>query len=85
MGEALAMVDGALDTTVYQGLARHRGPNKQNSPVDDRASIIGGEGIVALHDATAAYRVAGSTPATLFVITAVPVPASMSSQQSPIG
>lgn len=72
MGEALGILDGVIDVTVTEGVARHRGGDDLNISVNDRASIIAGEGIVALHDVVASYRVAGATPATFFVITAVP-------------
>lgn len=74
LGELLAVIDGSLDARLYRGSGFRRGPGNQSATIRDQTTIHAGQGFVAAHDATAGYRVAGSVPATMFVLIAEPVP-----------
>lgn len=75
LGESLAVVDGTLDATVFQGLGSHGHAGGDVTTIQDHDVIPAGDGIALEQGAWVAYRVTGSTPATLIVLAAVPLPA----------
>jgi hypothetical protein len=70
---AIAVIDGELEATVQQGIAFHCRPDGLAATVRGHEPIPAGEGIAALPDASPSYRVSGSTPATLLVLTIQPI------------
>lgn len=73
-GEAIAVIDGALEATVSQGYALKCCLNGLAATIHDREPILAGEGIATLRDTSISYRVSGPTPATLLVLVVVPEP-----------
>ncbi len=69
---AIAVIDGELEVTVQQGTALHCRADGLAATIRDHEKIPAGDGIATLPDASLSYRVSGSTPTTLLVLTIQP-------------
>jgi hypothetical protein len=69
---AIAVVDGQVDVTVQDGTAFHCRADGLAATLRGHESIPAGDGVATLPGATLSYRVTGSAPATLLVLTILP-------------
>jgi hypothetical protein len=71
---AIAVIAGELEVTMQQGTAFHCRAGGLAATIRGHESIPTGEGVATLPDASLSYRVSGSDPATLLVLTIQPNP-----------
>jgi hypothetical protein len=69
---AIAVVAGEIDVTVQDGTAFHCRADGLAATLRGHESIPAGDGVATLPGATLSYRVTGSAPATLLVLTILP-------------
>lgn len=72
LGEAIAVLDGALEATVFAGSAVRTSETGVTILTEGGMTLVADQGISASNDTVISYRVSGSIPATLLVLTVVP-------------
>lgn len=71
-GNQLAVIDGVVRPDIESGVALHCRQTGYASSMRNPELLTAGEGMAALSDAHVSYRVDGSAPATVLLLTIVP-------------